>query len=119
MSNDYKTIRVTPSTYDRMHAIQKKLRGREIDSLPPSTRDVYVDSRTGMITLGSMLAAGIEAYDREIDMLDTRFDLRKFHERLLADPKAKDIAEEFRVLLIRHNVIQDDPKSAAKPRKDK
>lgn len=121
MSINYKTVRVTPDTYDRMHEIQKNLRGREIDSLPPSTRNVSVDSRSGFITLGTMLRASIEAYDRELNMLDTRFDLRKFHERLLADPKAKDVAAEFELLLIRHNVIQpsEDSKSAAIARKSK
>ncbi len=109
MSIEYQTVRVRPDTHKRMEEIQKKIQKRGLESLPVSTRNVSVDPRTTMVTFGSLLAASIESYDRELELLDMRSDLIRLYEKMSATKTKgmETIAEEFRLLLVRQNIIQD------------
>lgn len=75
MSNDYRTIRVTEKTYLRMLEIRDKIEKHGMDWMPRSTRVLAPDRRNKLMTLGSMLSAGIEAYNREINGMSIVDDL--------------------------------------------
>lgn len=108
MSNDYKTIRVTPETYSRMIEIRDKIQKRGMGWMPPSTRVLSVDRRNQLVTLGSMLAAGIEAYNREIggmSMVDDMMRLRNgMSQRALDAPELMPFVAELEKLMDRYEM---------------
>lgn len=66
MSDDYKTVRVTPETYRRLHEVRDRLVKQSNEQLPETVQDIEGRS----VSLGKTLSAAIEALAREIDLTD-------------------------------------------------
>ncbi len=69
MSTEYKTLRVMPDVYDRVHEVQAHLSSLSDGALPASAHRVTYHHRNKrkMVSIGSVIAMALEALDRELN----------------------------------------------------
>lgn len=74
MSTEYKTLRVIPEVYDRVHEIQEKLSALAEGVMPASTHRITYDHRKEkMVSVGSVIAIALESLDREMDVMSKAY----------------------------------------------
>lgn len=67
MSDEYKTLRVMPDVYKRVHEVQEKLSAIAESVMPTSAHNISYDYKRKMVSVGSVIAIALESLDREMD----------------------------------------------------